>query len=126
MPSLQISLPLRMKPAAKQALARELGVIYADVMDVNPDIVTIVFHDLGEAGVWRCSDGDPAPAGLVMADVRAGRSTQTRGRLADRIVDTCAAATGLHPHKLKVEYTQHSGDEMFHPHLGGFNRDWSP
>jgi hypothetical protein len=24
-----------------------------------------------------------------------------------------------------VEFTQHSGDEMFHPHLGGFNTEWT-
>jgi hypothetical protein len=22
--------------------------------------------------------------------------------------------------------TQHDGDEMWHPHLDGFNRDWEP
>jgi hypothetical protein len=26
---------------------------------------------------------------------------------------------------VKVEFTQHSGDEMYHPHLGGFNDDWT-
>jgi hypothetical protein len=26
---------------------------------------------------------------------------------------------------LKVEFTQHDGDDMYHPHLGGFNRDWN-
>jgi hypothetical protein len=36
------------------------------------------------------------------------------------------AIAGLDPDRIKVEFTQHSGDEMYHPHLGGFNADWQP
>jgi len=25
-----------------------------------------------------------------------------------------------------VEFTQHDGDEMYHPALGGFTPDWTP
>jgi hypothetical protein len=25
---------------------------------------------------------------------------------------------------MKVEFTQHTGNEMYHPHLNGFNKDW--
>jgi phenylpyruvate tautomerase PptA (4-oxalocrotonate tautomerase family) len=124
MPSLQLDLPLRLDLDTKRDLARELGAIYADVMDTRPDIITISFHELDEGGIWRCSADDPTPAALVMCDIRAGRPAATRGMLAERIVKACAEATGLHPHQLKVEYTQHAGDEMFHPHLGGFNTDW--
>jgi phenylpyruvate tautomerase PptA (4-oxalocrotonate tautomerase family) len=125
-PSLQVDLPLRMDVDAKKTLARELGAIYADVMQVRADIITISIHDLGPGGVWRCSEGEPGPAGLVMCDVRAGRSAETRGLLARRMVDVCVRLCGLDENHLKVEFTQHSGDEMFHPHLGGFNQDWRP
>ncbi len=27
--------------------------------------------------------------------------------------------------RLNVEFTQHSGDEMFHPSLGGYSPEWS-
>jgi hypothetical protein len=111
----------------KRRLAREIGAVYADVMQVRADLVTIAIHDLGAGGVWRCSDDDePRPAGLVMCDVRAGRPTETRALLARRIVEVCVRYSGLEEHLLKVEFTQHSGDEMFHPHLGGFNADWRP
>lgn len=126
MPSLQLDLPLVMDVDTKKALAREIGAIYVEVMQIRADIITISIHDLGPGGVWRCSDDEPSLAGLVMCDVRAGRSTETRGLLARRIVDVCVRLCGLEEHRLKVEFTQHSGDEMFHPHLGGFNTDWRP
>jgi phenylpyruvate tautomerase PptA (4-oxalocrotonate tautomerase family) len=126
MPSLQLDLPLLLDLDTKRALAREIGSVYAEVMQVRAELVTVSIHDLGPGGVWRCGDGEPSPAGLVMCDVRAGRSAQTRGLLARRIVDVCVRLCGLDEHRLKVEFTQHSGDEMFHPHLGGFAPDWRP
>ncbi len=126
MPSLQLDLPIHMDLDTKKSLAREIGSIFAEVMQVRAELITVAIHDLGAGGVWRCSDDQPEPAGLVMCDVRAGRSTETRGLLARRIVDVCATVCGLEAHRVKVEFTQHSGDEMFHPHLGGFNKDWHP
>ena len=43
-----------------------------------------------------------------------------------RVCRSPTAITGLDPDRIKVEFTQHSGDEMYHPHLGGFNADWQP
>lgn len=126
MPSLQLDVPLRLDVDTKKALAREIGSIYAEVMQVRVDLITISIHDLGPGGVWRCADDEPGPAGLLMCDVRAGRSAETRGLLARRLVEVCARFCGMEEHRLKVEFTQHSGDEMFHPHLGGFNKDWHP
>ena len=126
MPSLQFDLPLHMDLDTKRSLARQIGSVFAEVMQVRPDLVTVCIHDLGVGGMWRCTDHEPEPAALVMCDVRAGRSTETRGLLAGRIIDVCATVCGLEEDRVKVEFTQHSGDEMFHPHLGGFNRDWHP
>ncbi|MCZ2861211.1 tautomerase [Blastococcus sp. VKM Ac-2987] len=126
MPSLQLDLPLRLDLDAKRSLARELGSVYAAVMDVRPDFVTVSIHDLGPGGVWRCGAEDPEPAALVMCDVRAGRPAATRELLARRVVDACARACGLEERLVKVEFTQHTGDEMFHPQLGGFAPDWAP
>ncbi|MDK3258002.1 tautomerase family protein [Blastococcus capsensis] len=126
MPSLQLDLPLRMDLDSKRSLARQLGSVYAEVMDVPPDFITVSIHDLGPGGVWRCGAADPEPAGLVMCDIRAGRPAATREILARRIVDVCVRACGLEERRLKVEFTQHSGDEMYHPHLGGFAPDWAP
>ena len=126
MPSLQFDLPLHLDVEAKKSLARQIGALYAEVMQVRVDLVSISIHDLGVGGVWRCTDDEPEPAALVMCDVRAGRSPEIRAHLAGRIVDVCVAVCGLAAERVKVEFTQHSGDEMFHPHLGGFNKDWQP
>src|SRR3954467_8781755 len=116
MPSLQLDVPALPDAESQRALAAELTAIYAEVMDAPPEIVTVVIR---EAGVWR----DGAPSALLMCDVRRGRSVQTRGELARRLTAACQPALGVG--YVKVEFTQHAGDEMWHPHLGGFNQDWS-
>lgn len=126
MPSLQLDLPFRLDCDTKRSLARQIGAVYADVMQVRPEFITVSIHDLGAGGVWRCGAADPEPAALVMCDIRAGRPAATRELLARRIVDVCVRVCGLEEHRLKVEFTQHSGDEMYHPQLGGFAPDWAP
>ena len=74
--------------------------------------------------MWRCTAGEPVPAALLMCDVRRGRPAATRAELCRRLVAACEEVAGLDPSLLKIEFTQHDGDEMWHPHLGGFNRDW--
>jgi hypothetical protein len=61
-----------------------------------------------------------------MCDVRRGRSADTRAELCRRLVAACEGVAGIDPATLKIEFTQHDGDEMWHPHRGGFNRDWDP
>jgi hypothetical protein len=58
-----------------------------------------------------------------MCDIRAGRPAEQRLRLACALTDACVAALGLRPDRLAVEFTQHSGDEMFRD--GVFSADWS-
>jgi phenylpyruvate tautomerase PptA (4-oxalocrotonate tautomerase family) len=115
-PSLQLDVPATPDSALQRALAAELTAIYAEVMQAPPEIVTVVIR---QAGVWR----DGAPSALLMCDVRRGRTVQTRATLARRLTAACEAALGLD--YVKVEFTQHPGDEMWHPHLDGFNQDWS-
>jgi phenylpyruvate tautomerase PptA (4-oxalocrotonate tautomerase family) len=126
MPSLQLDVAETYDLATKRALVRSIGAIYAEVMGAEPDIVTVVVRDLGAGGVWRCTAGDPVPAALLMCDVRRGRPAATRAELCRRLVDACQDVAGLDPSLLKIEFTQHKGDEMWHPHLGGFNHDWQP
>jgi phenylpyruvate tautomerase PptA (4-oxalocrotonate tautomerase family) len=120
-PSLQLDAPARYDPETQRALAKRFGAIYAEVMQTRADIVTVAIR---EASVWRCSDGEPQPSALLMCDVRRGRPVETRAELSRRLLDACAELLGLDPKAIKVEFTQHAGDEMYHPQLGGFNRDW--
>jgi len=125
-PSIQIDLPLTIPAAAKQDLAQRVGEIYADIMRVGMDLLTVSVHDLGEGGVWRChEDTPPTPSALIMCDIRSGRPAETRARLAQSLIDACAEMFTLDKVWAKVEFTQHPGDEMYHPHLSGFNTDWT-
>ena len=124
MPSIQIDLPLTTSPALKQELAQQVGALYADIMQVGKDLLTVSVHDLGEGGVWRCHEaGPPTPSALIMCDIRRGRTPDVRGELAQALIDLCVTMLDLDGAWLKVEFTQHAGDEMYHPHLAGFNRD---
>jgi hypothetical protein len=126
MPSIQIDLPLDASASSKQELARRAGKIYADCMKVNADLLTVSIHDLGHGGIWRChEDGEPTPSALIMCDIRSGRPRETRAVLAQSLIDACVDLFPLDSLWIKVEFTQHSGDEMYHPHLGGFNKDWT-
>lgn len=125
MPSIQIDLPLAVDPTTKQTLAGRVGAVYARIMEVEMDLLTVSVHDLGEGGVWRCHEsGPPTPSALIMCDIRKGRPTETRAHLAQSLIDVCLEICELDRLWIKVEFTQHAGDEMYHPHLGGFNTDW--
>jgi hypothetical protein len=115
-PSLQLDTAAAPDRETQRDLAARLTAIYAEVMGAPPEIVTVVIR---EAGVWR--DGEPSA--LLMCDVRRGRPVETRAELARRLVAACEAVLGLG--YVKVEFTQHDGDEMWHPHLDGFNQDWT-
>jgi hypothetical protein len=115
-PSLQLDVAAAPDRETQRELAARLTAIYAEVMGAAPEIVTVVIR---EAGVWR----DGKPSALLMCDVRRGRPVETRAELARRLIAACEAVLGLG--YVKVEFTQHAGDEMWHPHLGGFNRDWT-
>ncbi|WP_432943706.1 hypothetical protein ACQPXM_00900 [Kribbella sp. CA-253562] len=126
MPSIQVDLPLTADEATRQAFAERVGRIYAEIMQVGMDLLTVSVHALGPGAVWRCHEsGPPTPSGLIMCDIRRGRPVQTRARLAQALIDACEEAFALDALWLKVEFTQHDGDEMYHPHLGGFNTDWT-
>jgi hypothetical protein len=124
MPSLQLDVPATYALETKRALATRFGATYAAVMQTRADIVTVAIHAGGEGSVWRCSEGEPHPSALLMCDVRRGRSPETRAELSRRLIADCVDTLGLDPLWVKVEFTQHAGDEMYHPQLGGFNRDW--
>ncbi len=58
--------------------------------------------------------------------IRHGRPAEQRADLAKALVEACVEILGLRLDQLNVELTQHSGDEMYHPMLGGLSADWQP
>jgi phenylpyruvate tautomerase PptA (4-oxalocrotonate tautomerase family) len=123
MPYLQIDVSQGYTRDVKQRLARTIGEIYADIMQADIKRVSVAIRELKD-GVWRCTGGEPYLAALLMCDIRRGRPAEQRGRLAEALVEACMEILGLEINQVNVEFTQHSGDEMFHPMLGGLSDDW--
>lgn len=71
-------------------------------------------------------DQPPVPVALMMLDIRHGRTAELRMALAKALCGHCMDVLGLREDRLNVEFTQHTGDEMYHPTLGGYSPDWTP
>ena len=59
-----------------------------------------------------------------MCDIRRGRPPEQRSKLAEALIGACVEVLGLRIDQINIEFTQHAGDEMFHPMLGGLSDDW--
>ena len=66
------------------------------------------------------------PASVMMLDIRKGRPAEQRMAVAKALCAHCIEILNLREDRLNVEFTQHSGDEMYHPALGGFSPEWEP
>ena len=128
MPYLQLDTPFSHSTEDKRRLAERLGEIYSRQMNANRNRLTVSIRELGEGSVWRCGDGDeyPKPVGLLMCDIRRGRPVEVRAELAAMLLDACKEILGFRKDNLNLEFTQHAGDEMYHPMLGGLSDDWKP
>jgi phenylpyruvate tautomerase PptA (4-oxalocrotonate tautomerase family) len=125
MPYLQLDVPGWHPVETKRELARNIGDIFADIMETTPEQVTVAIREFDDGSIWRCGHGEPEPAALLMCDIRRGRPAEQRARLAEALVETCVQSLGLRADRLSVEFTQHAGDEMYKAERGGFNKDWS-
>ncbi|MGH6628088.1 MAG: tautomerase family protein [Burkholderiaceae bacterium] len=126
MPYLQLDVNARYPVADKKALAQKLCESYAGMMKVDIRRISVAIRELGEGGVWRTIDGEPTPVSVLMCDIRKGRTPEHRMEVAKQLVRDCIEVLGLREDRLNVEFTQHSGDEMYHPTLGGYSPEWSP
>ena len=125
MPYLQLDVNGHYPVEVKQRLAQTLSATYADLMSVDLRRISIAIRELGEGGVWRMIDDQPTPVSMLMCDIRRGRSAELRLELAKALCRDCVEILGLNAERLNVEFTQHAGDEMYHPSLGGFSPEWS-
>jgi phenylpyruvate tautomerase PptA (4-oxalocrotonate tautomerase family) len=125
MPYLQLDVPRHYPVEVKRRLAERLGRLFADIMQTKPDKVVVAFRELGHGGLWRCGDGGPEPGAVLKCDIRRGRPVEQRARLAEALASECVNALDLKPDDFSVEFTQHTGDEIFQPGRG-FGEDWTP
>ena len=124
MPYLQLDVPSSYPVETKRRLARRLGEIYAQVMETEQARVRVGFRELGEGGLWHCTQGEPRPGVVLACDVRRGRTVEQRARLAEALIGACREALDL-PGDVLVEFTQHSGDELYRQGRG-MAQDWTP
>ncbi|MFC5523830.1 tautomerase family protein [Polaromonas jejuensis] len=125
MPYLQLDVNGRYPVDQKKALARKLCNSYAALMKVDIRRISIAIRECGDGGVWRTIAGEPTPVSVLMCDIRKGRPPELRMELAKQLINDCVEVLGLREDRLNVEFTQHTGDEMYHPTLGGYSPEWS-
>lgn len=128
MPYLQLGANGPHAPEGKQQLAAAMCETYARLMSIDIRRITVAIREHGEDGLWRIPEvgSDPEPASVLMLDIRRGRPAQLRLEVAKALAALCVKFLGLSENCLNVEFTQHSGDEMYHPALGGWNSEWTP
>jgi phenylpyruvate tautomerase PptA (4-oxalocrotonate tautomerase family) len=126
MPYLQLDVSASYAPNVKRQLAKQMGEIYALKMQADVNRISVAIRELTPGGLWRCTSGEPYEAALLMCDIRKGRSSEQRAELAKALVDACIDILGLRIEQINVEFTQHAGDEMYHPMRGGLSDDWRP
>jgi phenylpyruvate tautomerase PptA (4-oxalocrotonate tautomerase family) len=126
MPYLQLDVNGHYPAADKQLLAARMSETYAKMMSVDIRRISVAIRELGGGGVWRITEAgtDPVPVSVMMLDIRRGRPPELRMALAKALCAHCIEILGLREDRLNVEFTQHSGDEMYHPALGGFSPEW--
>ena len=128
MPYLQLDVTRTYTPHEKRRLAVAMSETYARTMSVDIRRISVAIRELGEGGVWRIAEvgQEPAEVALLMLDIRRGRPADLRMELAKALCAHCIDILGLREDRLNVEFTQHDGDEMYHPALGGYSPDWTP
>jgi phenylpyruvate tautomerase PptA (4-oxalocrotonate tautomerase family) len=126
MPYLQLDVNGHYPAADKQLLAAKMSETYARLMSVDIRRISVAIRELGDGGVWRIAEAgaDPVPVSVLMLDIRRGRSAELRMEVAKALCAHCIESLGLREDRLNVEFTQHSGDEMYHPALGGYSPEW--
>ncbi|MEA1835117.1 tautomerase [Methylobacterium durans] len=127
MPHLLLDVTGTHSVASKKRLAAQMSRTYAEMMSVDIRRISVAIRELGEGGVWRILEagGEPVPVSVMMLDIRKGRSAELRMDVAKALCGHCVELLGLREDRLNVEFTQHSGDEMYHPALGGYSPEWS-
>ncbi len=126
MPYLQLDVNGSYAATDKKRLAEKLCATYAQMMTVDIRRISIVIREVGDGSVWRMIDGEATPVSVLMCDIRRGRTAELRMEVAKALCRDCIELLGLREDRLNVEFTQHAGDEMYHPTLGGFSPEWQP
>jgi phenylpyruvate tautomerase PptA (4-oxalocrotonate tautomerase family) len=122
-PYLQLDVPRAYPADVKRRLARRMGEIYARIMQTDLGRVRVGFHELPEGSLWHCTEEEPRPGVVLACDIRRGRTAAQRAELAEALIQACREMLEL-PGDMLVEFTQHSGDELYRQGKG-MAEDWA-
>jgi phenylpyruvate tautomerase PptA (4-oxalocrotonate tautomerase family) len=128
MPYLQLDVTRNYPALEKKQLAAAMCETYARLMSVDIRRISVAIRELGEGSLWRIAEAgaEPVEVSMLMLDIRRGRPADLRMEVAKALCAHCIEILGLRGDRLNVEFTQHDGDEMYHPTLGGYSPDWKP
>ena len=124
MPYLHLNLPGTYTAPKKRELAERLCHLYSEVMQTQLWRPNIGIAELGKDSLFHLGPEGLEPVAMVLVEVRAGRSSETRLNLAHGIVDACVDILGLPRRTVFVEFTAHVGQEMYRD--GAWAADWTP
>ena len=126
MPYFQLDTPFAVSGEQARRLAKRFGEIYVRTLGGNVNRLSVAVRELGDGKLWRCSEGEPRAAAILMCDIRRGRTAEVRATFARQMVDACIEILGLREDNLNLEFTQHAGDEMYHTMYGGLSDEFVP
>jgi phenylpyruvate tautomerase PptA (4-oxalocrotonate tautomerase family) len=125
MPYLHLDLPVAVAPGDRAEIAARLARLYAEVMETNPERVTVGFRELGENGLLRLTPGgELETVVMVNCDIRRGRPPEQRERLGAAVAALLQETLGWPPERTVLEFTQHPGDDVWRS--SGLGTDWTP
>ena len=106
-------------------LAGQLLPWYVDL--ASPIYVETLARLVRQASEVKLSEMLPAIDQTWLTDA-AGQTytSELRMAVAKALCAHAIEILGLREERLNVEFTQHSGDEMYHPALGGYSPEWRP
>lgn len=123
MPFLTVDTTVELPAEDGRAFSSAVRELYGDVMQTGTDHVAIAIRARrpSELSIGREVDG---PVLVLDADIREGRSTETKREFVLAVMDLAVAEFGVPEPNLKAVITEHEGSQMM-----GYNRigsDWSP
>jgi aryl-alcohol dehydrogenase-like predicted oxidoreductase len=104
-----------------EALAQWVEKGNLDVVQVHYSIAT---RQAEERIIPAAADRGTAVA--VNMPLEKARLHKLGMEVAKALCRDCIDVLGLREDRLNVEFTQHAGDEMYHPTLGGYSPEWTP
>lgn len=113
MPHLQFELNLAPTPDQKARFAAAVIRHFATIMDTGTDHIGITLRSYGRDDLVFGRAADPGRGiAFLNADIRKGRTSDQKRRLALAVMQELEAVFGIPPRSVYVVYTEHDGEHF--------------